>query len=83
VTEHEKIQEIVKIKDQVPLPLDDGRSALIVVDVQRFYEKVVKVKADVAAVLNFSPARRSRLTIWTRPRWPPMGDAQGGFSGAL
>jgi len=33
----------------------------------------------VAAILNFSPARRSRPTSWTRPRWPPMGDAQGGF----
>ena len=33
-----------------------------------FYEKVVKVKADVAAILNFFSARRSRLTITTRPR---------------
>jgi nicotinamidase-related amidase len=37
MTEHEKIQEIVKIKNQAPLPLDAGRSALIVVDVQRYF----------------------------------------------
>ena len=37
MTEHERIQEIVRIKDQAPLPVDDGRSALIVVDVQRYF----------------------------------------------
>src|SRR5215467_824102 len=46
-----------------------------------FYEKVVKVKADLAAIINFSPdrSRRSRLTICTWPRWVPSGDAQGRF----
>ena len=39
MTEHQKIQEIVKIKDQVPLPLDDGRSGLIIVDVQRYFAR--------------------------------------------
>jgi len=48
---------------------------------KHFYEKVVKVKADVAAIFIVSPARfpKSRLTIWTRPRWHHRGDAQGGF----
>ena len=43
---------------------------------KRFYEKVVKVKADVAAIFIFSPARFSklRLTIWTRPRWHHRGE---------
>src|SRR5215472_16475846 len=43
-----------------------------------FYEKVVKVKADLAAILKFFlplRSRRSRLTIWTRPRWHPSGGA--------
>jgi biuret amidohydrolase len=39
MTEHEKIQEIVYIRDQAPLPLDAGRSALIVVDVQRYFAR--------------------------------------------
>src|SRR5262245_15050237 len=48
---------------------------------KRFYEKVVKVKADVVAIFIVSPARfpKSRLTIWTRPRWHHRGDAQGGM----
>ena len=33
----------------------------------------------MAAILNFSPARRSRPTSWTRPRWHPSGGcARGG-----
>src|SRR5262249_42185507 len=57
------------------------KSPLIVAD-KRFYEKVVKVKADVAAILNSSPARsrRSRLTIWRRPRWYPSGGCARGVS---
>ena len=39
MTEHQKIQEIVRIKDQAPLPLDTARSALIVVDVQRYFAR--------------------------------------------
>ena len=39
MTEHEKLQEIMKIKDPVPLPLDDGRSGLIVVYVQRYFAR--------------------------------------------
>lgn len=37
MTEHEKIQAVVRIKDQVPLPLDPAKSALIVVDMQRYF----------------------------------------------
>src|SRR5579862_5201465 len=37
VTEHEKIQAVVRIKDQAPLPLDPAHSALIVVDMQRYF----------------------------------------------
>lgn len=37
MTEHEKIQAVVRIKDQAPLPVDPARSALIVVDMQRYF----------------------------------------------
>jgi hypothetical protein len=50
---------------------------------RRFYEKVVKVKADVAAILNFFlplRSRRSRRTIATRPRWSPLGGCARGVS---
>ena len=51
---------------------------------KHFYEKVVKVKADVAAILNsFLRLRsRSRPTIGTR-LVPIGGMRKGGFSGAL
>ncbi|HLI83271.1 MAG TPA: isochorismatase family cysteine hydrolase [Bryobacteraceae bacterium] len=39
MTEHERIEEIVRIKDEAPLPLDPGRAALIVVDVQRYFAR--------------------------------------------
>ena len=48
-----------------------------------FYEKVVKVKADVAAILKFFlllRSRRSRPTITTRPRWCPSGGCARGVS---
>jgi nicotinamidase-related amidase len=37
VTEHERIQAIVRIKGEAPLPLDPPKSALIVVDMQRYF----------------------------------------------
>ncbi len=37
MTEHEKIQAVVRIKDQAPLALDPVKSALIVVDMQRYF----------------------------------------------
>src|ERR1700688_4879647 len=37
MTEHEKVQELFRIKDRAPLVLDAGRTALVVVDVQRFF----------------------------------------------
>ena len=45
-----------------------------------FYEKVVKVKADVAAIFKFFPHGRSRLAIWTRPRWRQSGGCARGVS---
>ena len=44
-----------------------------------FYEKVVKVKADVAAIIIFSPARFPQID-WTRPRWRPSGGCARGVS---
>jgi hypothetical protein len=51
------------------------------VELGSFYEKVVKVKADVAAILKvFSRCRRSRPTITTRPRWYSSGGCARGVS---
>jgi len=51
-----------------------------------FYEKVVKVKADVAAILNFFSRSIPQIeadSFWTRPGDPIGGMRKGGFSGAL
>jgi hypothetical protein len=48
-----------------------------------FYEKVVKVKADVAAIINIFlplPSRRLRPIIGTRHRWVPSGGCARGVS---
>ena len=39
MTDHEKVQELLRIKDQAPLTIDAEKSALIVVDVQRFFAR--------------------------------------------
>ena len=51
-----------------------------------FYEKVVKVKADVAAILNFFSRSIPQIEadpFWTRPGDPIGGMRKGGVSGAL
>jgi hypothetical protein len=49
------------------------------------YEKVVKVKADVAAILKFFiPIPQIKADHHdAAPAVPHRGDAQGGFSGAV
>jgi biuret amidohydrolase len=37
MTEHEKILEIIRLKDQAPLDLDPKTTALVIVDVQRYF----------------------------------------------
>ena len=37
MTDHEKMQEIVRLKDQAPLTLEPLKSALLIVDVQRYF----------------------------------------------
>ena len=39
MTEHEKIQEMIRQKEQAPIALDPGRTALVIVDVQRFFTR--------------------------------------------
>ena len=39
MTEHDKIQEIIRHKEQLPIALDPGRTALVIVDVQRFFTR--------------------------------------------
>jgi len=38
-TEHEKIREMIRQKEQSPLALDAGQTALMIVDVQRFFTR--------------------------------------------
>ena len=39
MTDHEKIQQMVRQKDQAPLHLEPAKSALLVIDVQRYFAK--------------------------------------------
>ena len=39
MTDHEKVQELLRIKDQAPMTIDPGKSALIIVDVQRYFAR--------------------------------------------
>lgn len=39
MTDHEKVQELARIKDQAPITIDLEKCALIVVDVQRFFAR--------------------------------------------
>jgi biuret amidohydrolase len=39
MTEHEKLQEMIRQKEQAPTALDPSRTALIIVDVQRFFTR--------------------------------------------
>jgi nicotinamidase-related amidase len=39
MTEHEKIQEMIRQKQQAPIALDPRRTALVVIDVQRFFTR--------------------------------------------
>jgi nicotinamidase-related amidase len=39
MTDHEKVQELLRLKDQAPLPMDASKSALVVVDVQRWFTR--------------------------------------------
>ena len=50
-----------------------------------FYEKVVKVKADVAAILNFFSRSTAQIEAdhLDAPVVPTGGMRKGGFSGAL
>jgi nicotinamidase-related amidase len=37
MTDHEKILEVIRLKDREPITLDPGKTALVVVDVQRYF----------------------------------------------
>ncbi|HUE84748.1 MAG TPA: isochorismatase family cysteine hydrolase [Vicinamibacterales bacterium] len=39
MTDHEKVQELIRVKEQAPLTFDPQQSALIVVDVQRYFAR--------------------------------------------
>jgi len=59
---------------------------LLPIRITRFYEKVVKVKADVAAFFNFfsrSTAQIEADHLDAAPVVPIGGMRKGGFSGAL
>jgi isochorismate hydrolase len=37
VNEHDKVLQIIRLKDEAPLDFDPRRSALFVIDVQRYF----------------------------------------------
>ena len=39
MTDHEKVQEIIRLKDQAPITIDSLKSALLIVDVQRYFAR--------------------------------------------
>jgi isochorismate hydrolase len=39
MTDHEKVLEIIRLKDQAPINIDLTKSALLIVDVQRYFAK--------------------------------------------
>ena len=39
MTDHEKVREIIRLKDQAPLGVEPSKSALLVVDVQRYFAR--------------------------------------------
>lgn len=39
MTDHEKVQEIIRLKDQAPINIDPQKSALLIVDVQRYFAR--------------------------------------------
>ena len=39
MTEHEKIQQMVQQKDQAPLTLEPAKSALLIIDTQRYFAR--------------------------------------------
>jgi len=47
MTEHEKIQEMIRQKEKAPIALDPKRSALVIIDVQRFFTRPDSEFAEV------------------------------------
>lgn len=39
MNDHEKVKQILQLKDQAPLVMDPGRSALLIVDTQRYFAR--------------------------------------------
>lgn len=39
MSDHEKVREILKLKDQAPLELDPAKTALLIVDAQRYFAR--------------------------------------------
>ena len=39
MTDHEKIQEMVRLKDQAPIAIEPARTALLIIDVQRYFAR--------------------------------------------
>src|SRR5262245_13511877 len=39
MTDHEKIQELIRLKDQAPISIDPAKCALLVVDTHRYFAR--------------------------------------------
>ena len=69
MTEHEKIQEIIRKKRQAPVALDPRRTALIIVDVQRFFTRPESEFAQVFQKLapgTLDGGNREDLSCWLK-----------------
>ena len=47
MTDHEKIQDMIRQKEQAPIAIDPARCALVIVDVQRFFARPDSAFAQV------------------------------------
>ena len=47
MTDHEKIQDMIRKKEQAPIAIDPARCALVIVDVQRFFTRPDSAFAQV------------------------------------
>ena len=47
MTDHEKIQEMIRKKEQAPIAIDPARCALVIVDMQRFFTRPDSAFAQV------------------------------------
>jgi len=74
MNEHEQIMAIIRAKNASPMPLDPRRTALIVVDMQRYFTQPSFPFTEVFNAL--SPGASSGYLLRVPPARPYRGDSQ-------